>query len=105
MFHTIGKWRLIAIGVSVLWFTAFSVIAIVSWNNRENERTYLYEQCLEQSPDVEKCRSLSQATRNEALGDVAVDFVVTGVAPIVVLWLAGWVNIRVSRSRRAGPST
>lgn len=101
MLKTISRLTWAGIAVSVLWFAGISVVALRDWNRRETERAYLYQQCLQETPNVAECRSLSDATWREGLGDVAEDFLIAGAAPIVVLWVIGWLIGRRLHSRRS----
>lgn len=95
----ISKLILTSIVASVLWFVGFSVIAVKEWHHRAAERAYLYEQCLEQSPDVAECQALRAATGREDFDDVATDFSIAGLAPIAALWLTIWLMSRRKRQR------
>jgi hypothetical protein len=91
---------LIASAVSVVWFGGFSIIAIGEWSHRSTERSQLYEQCLEETPNVAECRSLRASTLSEDAGDVLRDFAITGIAPIAILWVVIW----FVRKRRTQPT-
>jgi hypothetical protein len=92
---------LIASAVSIVWFVGFSIIAIGEWSHRGTERSQLYEQCLEETPNVGECRSLRASTLSEDAGDVLRDFAITGIAPIAILWVAVWF-VRKRRARQTG---
>jgi len=96
------KW--IGVALSVLWLAGFAILAGSEWSRREADRTYYYDQCLRQTPDVAKCQSLSAAVLRESFVDVSRDFLITGIAPIVISWLIVWFVVRRSRLRRAARS-
>jgi len=72
------KW--IGVVLSVLWLAGFAILAGSEWFRREADRTYYYDQCLRQTPDVAKCQSLSAAVLRESFVDVSRDFLITGIA-------------------------
>ena len=103
MLRNLSRLTLIAMGASVVWFIAFSAVALSDWNHRAVERDRLYEQCLEETPNVEECRSLRASTMGEDLRDDLRDFSIMAVAPVVVLWGVIWF-VRRRQSRQTGAS-